>query len=262
MKNKIYKIANDCYTYLESEYNIKFRNEVLRLLKEKKIIPNNTLSLENIHQYVINKSLIDYDFASGVNGITKALYEVDENFLSLYKEFLIDLYKKVGFDFYFQEAPTIRVHCPDAKNQHHYPRYHSDCFYGHPPQEINIWFSLTDNKHSGFYFMDYDNSKKWLEEINDTELFINKAINEPDFNKKGDSLCFEVEADTKKIFLFDSLCIHTNQPRIDDSRISIDVRINPVEGFVDGYVGKGRMKAEFKPGGKFGYCEKSIKELL
>ena len=32
--------------------------------------------------------------------------------------------------------------------------------------------------------------------------------------------------------------------------------------FVDGYVGKGRMKAEFKPGGRFGYYEKSIKEIL
>ena len=56
-------------------------------------------------------------------------------------------------------------------------------------------------------------------------------------------MCFEVEANTQKVFLFDSLCIHTNQPRIDDSRLSIDVRINPVDGFVDGYVGKGRMKA-------------------
>jgi hypothetical protein len=34
--------------------------------------------------------------------------------------------------------------------------------------------------------------------------------------------------------------------------------VNAVEDFVDGYVGKGRMGAEFKPGGKFGYYEKSI----
>ena len=35
-----------------------------------------------------------------------------------------------------------------------------------------------------------------------------------------------------------------------------------VEKFVDGYVGSGRMKAEFKPNGKFGYFEKSVKEIL
>ena len=38
-----------------------------------------------------------------------------------------------------------------------------------------------------------------------------------------------------------------------DTRLSIDVRINPVDEFKDGYVGTGMTKAEFKPGGKFGY---------
>lgn len=263
MQNKIYETAPEGYIYLDSEWNTKFRNETLRLLKEKKIISEYANDLENIHEYVIDKSLTDYDFNSGVNGITKALYDINDRFLELYSDFLKGLYDKLGYDFYFQESPTIRVHCPDAVNQHHYPRYHSDCFYGHPPQEINIWFSLTNNQHSGFYFMDYPASKKWLDEVNnDEELFIQKAINDKDFNTKADALCFEVEADTNKIFLFDSLCIHTNQPRTKDSRVSIDIRINPVEGFVDGYIGKGRMKAEFRPGGRFGYAEKSIKNLL
>jgi len=261
--NKIYETSPKGYTYLDSSWNDKFREETLRLLKEKNIINKEVNDLENIHSYVIDKSLIDYEFNSGVNGITKELYDVDNKFLELYKEFLKDLYNKLGYDFYFQESPTIRVHCPDAVNQHHYPRYHSDCFYGHPPQEINIWFSLTNNKHSGFYVMDYSESKKWLDEVdNNEELFIEKAINDKDFNKKADALCFEVRANTNEIFMFDSLCIHTNQPRTKDSRISIDIRINPVDGFVDGYIGKGRMKAEFKPGGKFGYHRKSIKEIL
>lgn len=263
MKNKIYETAPEGFMYLDSEWNVKFREETLRLLKEKQIIDKEVNDLENIHNYVFDKSLTDYDFNSGVNGITRALYDVDDNFLSLYMNFLKNLYYKLGYDFYFQECPTIRVHCPDAINQHHYPRYHSDCFYGHPPQEINVWFSLTNNIHSGFYFMDYFNSKQWLEEVNnDEELFIKKAIEDKDFNKKADALCFEVESNTDKIFLFDSLCIHTNQPRTGDSRVSIDIRINPVDNFVDGYIGKGRMKAEFKPGGRFGYYIKSIKEIL
>ena len=83
-----------------------------------------------------------------------------------------------------------------------------------------------------------------------------------EFNKNGDGLSFEVKSDLSEIFIFNSLCIHTNQPRFEDSRISIDIRINPVDRFVDGYVGSGRMKAEFKPGGKFGYFEKSVKEIL
>jgi hypothetical protein len=51
-------------------------------------------------------------------------------------------------------------------------------------------------------------------------------------------------------------------PRKDDTRVSMDIRINPVKLFKHGYVGTGVQKAEFWPGGKFGYNEKSIKELL
>ena len=250
MKNKIYNISQKDHAYIKSDWSIKFRNETIRILHKNKIINNEVTELEKIHEYINDKSLIDYDFESGVNGITKSLYEVDNKYMLLYHKFLKDLYDKLGFDFYFQESPTIRVHCPNAKNQHHYPRYHSDCFYGHPPQEINIWFTLTSNKNSGFYVIDSNNSKKWLDKYNSKE-----------FNNKGDSLAFEVETNLDKIFLFDPLCIHTNQPRINDSRLSIDVRINPVENFVDGYVGAGRMKAEFKPGGYFGYHKQSIKEI-
>ena len=262
MKNKIYDIFQKDYGYINTDWSTKFRNETIRHLQNNKIINKDVTELEKLHEHVNDKSLIDYDFDSGVNGITKSLYDVDESFLSLYQQFLKDLYNRLGFDFYFQEFPTVRVHCPNAKNQHHYPRYHSDCFYGHPPEEINIWFTLTSNKNSGFYVIDADNSKKWLDEYNDSKLFIENAIDNKEFNNKGDSLAFEVETNLDKIFLFDALCIHTNQPRTTDSRLSIDVRINPVEDFVDGYVGAGRMKAEFRPGGKFGYCKSSIKEMI
>jgi hypothetical protein len=109
----------------------------------------------------------------------------------------------------------------------------------------------------------FDNSKKWYKEVDyNSETFIKKAIDSKEFNKNGDKLSFQVDSNLNNIFLFDSLCIHTNQPRLDDTRVSIDMRINPVDDFVDGYVGAGRMKAEFKPGGKFGYSKKSIKDIL
>jgi hypothetical protein len=263
MKNKIYTLSSEDHFYLDSEWNVKFRDKVINFLKDENLVSNDFNNLENIHNHILDKSLIDYDFNSGVNGITKHLYSIEEKLIDIYYSFLKDLYNKVGFDFYFQETPTVRVHCPNAANQHHYPRYHSDCFYGHPTQEINIWFSLTENSNSGFYVIPYKDSKEWLEEHNNnSEIFIQNAINNPEFNKKGDSLAYEVDSALNKVFLFDSLCIHTNQPRIKDARVSIDIRINPVEDFVDGFIGKGRMKAEFKPGGRFGYHEKSIKELL
>ena len=51
-------------------------------------------------------------------------------------------------------------------------------------------------------------------------------------------------------------------PRQDDTRVSMDIRINPVDNFVHGYVGSGKQQAEFWPGGHFGYHEKSIEELI
>jgi len=261
--NKIYDLCDGDYTYLKSNWNEKFRLEILRLLRQKKVITKNFSNLEYIHKNVLDKKLLDYDFNSGVNGITKELYDVDDSFMEVYYSFIKYLYESLNFNFYFQATPTIRVHCPKAKNEHHYPRYHNDVFYGHPPEELNVWFSLTQNKNSGFNVIDFDKSKQWFNECNgDVSGFIDKAISNVEFNKKGDDLSFEVDSDMNNIFIFNSLCIHTNKPRLSDSRVSMDVRINPVSDFVDGYIGAGRMKAEFKPGGKFGYHKKSIEEML
>ena len=126
-----------------------------------------------------------------------------------------------------------------------------------------MWFSLTNNKHSEFHVVDFKNSKKWFSEYDyNIDKFIENAINNNKFNDIGNKLSLEVNSNLESIFVFNSLCIHTNKPRLNDSRVSIDIRINPVDGFIDGYVGSGRMKAEFKPNGKFGYYKKSIKEII
>lgn len=262
-RNRIYDISNECYLFLESEYNKKFREELTNILVERNIIPSNKINLTQIDKYVIDKSMLDVDVTCGLNKISLDLYETSDKFEKLYVEFLKNLRTKVGFNFYFQKTPTIRVHCPNENCDIFFPRYHSDCFFGHPPEEINIWFSLTKNEHSGFYFLDYEKSTQWFSEVNNNpDLFIEKIENDPTFKKRGDSLGFEIESTDEKIFLFDSYCIHSNQPRKNDCRISIDIRINPVDDFVEGYGGNGRMRAEFKPGGLKGYSIKSIDQYI
>ena len=248
---------------IKSNWNLIFRKEIIRLLKNKKVVNKNFTKLENIHNEVLDKSLKDYEFNSGVNGITKKLYETDDIFMKNYYSLVKYLYEDVfKFDFYFQSVPTIRIHCPNSKNENHYPRYHNDCQYGHPPQEINMWFSLTENENSGFNVMSLEKSKDWLSEYDwDYDKFTYDAINDESFNKKGKELSKEVPSDINSIFIFNSLCVHSNHPRKKDSRVSVDIRINPVDDFIDGYVGKGRMKAEFKPGGNFGYHKYSVKNL-
>ena len=248
---------------ISSKYNLILRDEIIRLLINSGVVEESFTTLEDIHNNVLDESLLDYEFNSGVNGITERLYEVDDMFLAVYYRLLKDLYHNhFKFDFYFQDTPTIRVHCPNTKNQNHYPRYHTDMQYGHPPEEINLWMSLTKNNNSGFSVVDIDDSTDWIREYNwDWEEFTKQAIESKAFNDYGDDLSDEVGSSINSIYIFDVQCIHSNQVRTEDSRVSVDFRINPVDKFVDGYVGSGRMKAEFKPGGKFGYYEKSIKEL-
>ena len=93
------------------------------------------------------------------------------------------------------------------------------------------------------------------------------------FNDYGFLESDELKITNDELFVFDSRCIHTGESRQHDddytTRISLDVRIIPVEDYewkvLDGrplYRGKGRMGAEFRPGGKFGYHKSSIRDLM
>ena len=125
-----------------------------------------------------------------------------------------------------------------------------------------MWFSLTKNNDTGFSVLNLKNSKELLDIYeNDWDKLTYDAINKKSFNLLLDDLSNKVESSLSKIYYFNSLCLHTNQPREKDTRVSIDIRINSVDDFVDGYIGKGRMKAEFKPDGKFGYYKYSAKKL-
>ena len=130
------------------KWNRIFRKDIIRLLLQKKIIDVEINDLENLHK-IIPIEFFHYDMKKGVNQLTIDFYETDEFFFEKYNNFLLELYEELGFDFYFQKIPTIRFHAPNVKNQMHYPLFHSDPLsYGHPPQEMNVWMSLTKNKNS------------------------------------------------------------------------------------------------------------------
>ena len=119
--NKIYDLCDGDYTYLNSYWNEKFRLEILRLLRQKKVITKNFSNLENIHKNVLDKKLLDYDFNSGVNGITKELYDVDDSFMDVYYSFIKYLYESLNFNFYFELVKTIHLTpLVDDHKKHHY----------------------------------------------------------------------------------------------------------------------------------------------
>jgi len=248
----------------------KFTYQIKRMLFENDVIDTTNYDLKNIHKLVDDK-YINYNQYDGTSPLGRLFYEPDEEFINNYHEFLKWLNKNVfRFDFYFQATPTIRFNCAGAQltgedKRLPYPRYHCDVEYGHPPQEINLWWSFTKNKQSGFSVSNLLESGKWYSEYDyDFDKFTEDSWNnDEEFIKRGESISEEVvNGDGDLMILFDSRTIHSAIERKDKTtRVSMDIRINAVEDFVDGYVGKGRMGAEFKPGGKFGYHKKSIKKI-
>ena len=252
----------------------KFSAEIKRILLKKGIINTINFKLEDLHK-LVDRSLFEYHKVDGVSPIGTMLYETDSQFISVYHEFLKWVASDVlGFDFYFQKTPTIRVQAPDDiavidSNDLPYPTYHTDLEYGHPPQEINMWWSFTLNKHTGFGITDFQKSRDWYKKFNFNLTDFKKASlsRGKDFNDHGNSICEEVQGG--KLLLFESRCIHSTLSRKDETtRISIDARINPVKNFkwieIEGkplYKGSGRRKVEFKPGSPGGYHKSSIKNL-
>ena len=238
------------------EISTKIRVKLEELLVDKNIINSRVdFKLEDLHTY-IPKSMKTYDFNSGVNVISQKFYETDIEFRNLYLEFIKGLYNNFfHFPFYFQKTPTIRLHCPDAIKSNHYPRYHSDVGYGHPPQEINLWIPLTHpvkNQKHGFRLMGLDRTREILDKYNyNFKRFINDAIMSKDFNEELNKYSPQVDTKFGESLIFDSRCLHTGEALKSHTRVSIDIRIISVDELQSDkflYQGQGKMKSLYEPG--------------
>ncbi|MCE3237223.1 MAG: hypothetical protein K0R24_204 [Gammaproteobacteria bacterium] len=233
------------------KFSHAFRDEIERILIEKELVKEKT-PLENLHE-VLSDEMKTYNFNDGVNKISTYFYETDASFMTVYHQYIRFLREcLVKEPFWFQGTPTIRIHCPNAKNSHHYPRYHTDISYGHPPEEINIWFPLTPllTGH-GFRIMSVSSSKKIIEQFDyDYSKFIHAAIHDKNFSFECDTLSASVTTPFGKMLAFDPRCVHTGVPLTAHSRVSIDIRILPVsqyEKMTIEYQGSGRRKILFAP---------------
>jgi hypothetical protein len=187
--------------------------------------------LENIHKNV-DEELTAYDFDYGINGLTRALYDMDDEFISIYHNFIKDWVDKNladGKKFWFQKTPTIRVHCPGANSKTVYPAYHNDTFLGHHPYETNIWIPLTHKRQEGhgFTLLSFTDSKEILKKY-DFDVF--KYYEEV---RKFDNEAFKITnakaknatTDFNEILLFDVKLLHSTMPMCQQTRVSMDVRI-------------------------------------
>lgn len=215
-------------------WNLKFRDKIINFLKHNKVVNKQFYNLEKLHERIPRDMTIDNDWPSGVNEITTLLYDIDWEVT--YKNFIHYLYTVLKYDFYFQKEPNVRVHCPQPQYKNTNFRYwHNDSEKGHPPQELNIWMSLTENNECSFELLDKNNVVKEIDSNLQSFLFFDDGS--------------------------DEVMKHSYRPVVNETRVSIETRINPKDKYVEGFVGSGRMKAEFKPGGHFGYDIKLASEI-
>ena len=69
-------------------------------------------------------------------------------------------------------------------------------------EEINVWLSLTDNKNTGFFILDYDDSIDYFKKYSNDEL-TNLALNDKEgYNQDCHKLADEVDSTIEYVFLF------------------------------------------------------------
>lgn len=265
----------------ENHWNMKFRSNLLDFLANKQLIDRDIANLEYLEKF-IDPEYLEFKQVEKAHSrplINDLIFEFIElqDQQNLYHDFLKWIRKDVvKKNFYFQRIPTVRIHMPGAEGKQFpvLPHWHADSILGHSPREFNIWFGLTESKHSDFWIVNVENSRKWYDRYNfDRKKWIDLCFSsESEFNKDGFKNSEEVLDIFNNIFFFDSRCIHTPTYRNDRDltiKISIDVRILLVEDYewlvLDGepvFRGIGIQKADFKPGSKYGFHEKTVEEIM
>jgi len=204
-----------------------------------------------------------YDQKFGVNKISEYFYDMSDDFIKKYIELLkFQIKNLIGEDFYFQSNPTIRIQVPHISSQSFYPMFHSDIQLGHPPYEINLWIPLnapSNREGYGFYVSTLEESKNIFEKFGYDILEMNN--NKNNISKYLKSFSKTQNFNYGQTLLFDSRCIHSTLPLENHTRVSMDVRIVPVNLFHEHknhYQGTGRRAVVYKPGNA--YCKNSIEK--
>jgi ectoine hydroxylase-related dioxygenase (phytanoyl-CoA dioxygenase family) len=131
--------------------------------------------------------------------------------------------------------------------------------------EINVWMPLTEClAENGLIYADLDESLHiWREYDFDFRRFHIDLDERDDLQARCASISKPYLCDYGELLLFDSRCMHLSQRnRTNQTRISIDFRVVPISdaaGLSAGYVGTGRRRARFEPGGY--YARKTTAQL-
>ena len=257
------------------------RAEVTRLLVEKGLI-DRSIPLEQLHKYVSQEDMaVDH---IELNNVTKSFYETS----SVFREIYFDLIKWVsgnffGFDFLFQETPTIRFHFPVNFSDRLRAKdgvalfQHVDSILGHPLEEINCWLPLTRcYGANALQIGTLDDGVRALAVLAEDVAFdqqafhtlgqdyiFNKMNNDDTFRHLVVDSCKPVPMEYGELIFFDPRCLHGPEENdTEQTRVSLDFRLIPVDSYeklTRVYQSIGRTRRTYTRGDV--YFEKSALEL-
>lgn len=179
---------------------INLQRYILDLFKEKEI------------QEIINKNSSEEVYKKIYSGIENKIFE--KLYYSLVKE--ISVYLKIK-NFYYQKIPSFRIHRINQKSVN----YHTDVWYGHGLEVINVWVPLcktnldnslfiTDSEQSHFLQNKFSKEKLSISTMNN----LAKKISKPQLVDYGN------------ILLFNTKTFHgTQKNKSKEHRLSFDFRI-------------------------------------
>lgn len=210
--------------------------------------------LERLHE-IVPAALRNLDDAE-LNAVSRAFYEQSPAFVAAYHALVRDVIARgvIGADCLFQATPTMRFHFPHQAGFQWAPRFHTDIMLGHPPQEVNVWVPLTRSFATNTMTLaGRTDSLRILESVGyDFADFARRVQHDSAVQAACHAASAPVDLRYGEMLLFDSRCLHATQYNDTDStRISLDLRVVPVEDFATiriPYRGTGRRRMLFNPG--------------
>ena len=118
--------------------NYSIENYNLKIFDFKKLIFNEILKIRNFKDKDLSNLNLEKFLEKKLLIASK-----DLKFLNMYKKFIRYFIKhKIKKKFVYQKYPTIRL--VKINNSKNILPPHSDCWYGHSPDEINYWLPLQN----------------------------------------------------------------------------------------------------------------------
>jgi len=203
--------------------------------------------LETLHGRIQPELQVVDDY--GLNMTSQQFYAEDPALTEAYLLFLRFLVGVLGFDFYFQDTPTIRFHFPVRFGENfrdhegNFYGHHADSMFGHAFEEINVWIPLTRcYKSNALQISQLGVGMESIGGLLDRigwdwneyhergrEHFFAAMMGDLEFRNHVVGNTEPLAMDYGQALIFDSRCIHGPAENVTQAtRVSLDCRIIPV----------------------------------